>query len=140
MHGKANGPVSARDREQLETLVSNYDMKQHTRADSRQAGTAERRFRRPLRDRRSARALPLPPARAGRRSASTRSRSAAARAALGRGRRREPRAGGQARAARDEAMKELLDYLRARLGPDVDYETPPTRLSGGFDTTTMALR
>jgi len=39
MHGKANGPVSARDREQLATLVSNYDMKQHTRADSRQAGT-----------------------------------------------------------------------------------------------------
>jgi 5,10-methylenetetrahydromethanopterin reductase len=39
MHGKANGPVSAADREQLETLVSNYDMKQHTRADSRQAGT-----------------------------------------------------------------------------------------------------
>ena len=39
MHGKANGPVSDRDRAQLETLVSNYDMKQHTRADSRQAGT-----------------------------------------------------------------------------------------------------
>ena len=39
MHGKANGPVSARDREVLETLRSNYDMKQHTRADSRQAGT-----------------------------------------------------------------------------------------------------
>jgi 5,10-methylenetetrahydromethanopterin reductase len=39
MHGKANGPVSARDREQLERLVTNYDMKQHTRADSRQAGT-----------------------------------------------------------------------------------------------------
>lgn len=39
MHGKANGPVSAKDREQLETLVTNYDMKQHTRADSRQAGT-----------------------------------------------------------------------------------------------------
>jgi 5,10-methylenetetrahydromethanopterin reductase len=39
MHGKANGPISAQDREQLETLVSNYDMKQHTRADSRQAGT-----------------------------------------------------------------------------------------------------
>ena len=36
-------------------------------------------------------------------------------------------------------MKELLDYLRARLGPDVDYETPPTRLSGGFDTTTMGF-
>jgi 5,10-methylenetetrahydromethanopterin reductase len=39
MHGKANGPVSAKDREQLETLVSNYDMKAHTRGDSRQAGT-----------------------------------------------------------------------------------------------------
>jgi 5,10-methylenetetrahydromethanopterin reductase len=39
MHGKANGPVSAKDRKQLETLVTNYDMKQHTRADSRQAGT-----------------------------------------------------------------------------------------------------
>jgi 5,10-methylenetetrahydromethanopterin reductase len=38
MHGKANGPVSDKDRAQLETLVSNYDMKQHTRADSRQAG------------------------------------------------------------------------------------------------------
>ena len=39
MHGKANGPVSARDRAQLETLVTNYDMKAHTRGDSRQAGT-----------------------------------------------------------------------------------------------------
>ncbi len=39
MHGKANGPVSDKDRAQLETLVGNYDMKQHTRADSRQAGT-----------------------------------------------------------------------------------------------------
>jgi 5,10-methylenetetrahydromethanopterin reductase len=39
MHGKANGPVSAKDREVLQTLRSNYDMKQHTRADSRQAGT-----------------------------------------------------------------------------------------------------
>ncbi len=39
MHGRANGPVSAGDREVLETLRSNYDMKQHTRADSRQAGT-----------------------------------------------------------------------------------------------------
>lgn len=39
MHGKANGPVSAKDREQLETLITNYDMKQHTRGDSRQAGT-----------------------------------------------------------------------------------------------------
>jgi len=39
MHGKANGPVSAKDREQLEMLVTNYDMKAHTRGDSRQAGT-----------------------------------------------------------------------------------------------------
>jgi 5,10-methylenetetrahydromethanopterin reductase len=39
MHGRANGPVSAQDRETLEALRSNYDMKQHTRADSRQAGT-----------------------------------------------------------------------------------------------------
>jgi 5,10-methylenetetrahydromethanopterin reductase len=38
MHGKANGPVTDKDRAQLETLVTNYDMKQHTRADSRQAG------------------------------------------------------------------------------------------------------
>ncbi len=39
MHGKANGPVSAKDRDLLETLRTNYDMKQHTRGDSRQAGT-----------------------------------------------------------------------------------------------------
>ncbi|NDH60749.1 MAG: LLM class flavin-dependent oxidoreductase [Alphaproteobacteria bacterium] len=39
MHGKANGPVSAQDRAQLETLVTNYDMNAHTRGDSRQAGT-----------------------------------------------------------------------------------------------------
>jgi 5,10-methylenetetrahydromethanopterin reductase len=39
MHGKANGPVSAKDRSVLEALRTNYDMKQHTRADSRQAGT-----------------------------------------------------------------------------------------------------
>jgi 5,10-methylenetetrahydromethanopterin reductase len=39
MHGKANGPVSATDREVLEALRSNYDMKAHTRGDSRQAGT-----------------------------------------------------------------------------------------------------
>ena len=81
MHGKANGPVSDRDRAQLETLVSNYDMKQHTRADSRQAGTLDRRLRRPLRRRRSARPLHRPPAPAARRSASTRSPSAAAPAA-----------------------------------------------------------
>ncbi len=39
MHGKANGPVSAGDRQVLETLRTNYDMKAHTRGDSRQAGT-----------------------------------------------------------------------------------------------------
>jgi 5,10-methylenetetrahydromethanopterin reductase len=39
MHGKANGPVSANDRAVLETLRTNYDMRAHTRADSRQAGT-----------------------------------------------------------------------------------------------------
>ncbi len=38
MHGKANGPVSAADRGLLESLRTNYDMKQHTRGDSRQAG------------------------------------------------------------------------------------------------------
>jgi 5,10-methylenetetrahydromethanopterin reductase len=39
MHGKANGPVSAGDRAVLEALRSNYDMRAHTRGDSRQAGT-----------------------------------------------------------------------------------------------------
>jgi len=39
MHGKANGPVSSGDREVLEVLRTNYDMKAHTRGDSRQAGT-----------------------------------------------------------------------------------------------------
>ena len=39
MHGKANGPVSAGDRSVLETLRNNYDMKAHTRGDSRQAST-----------------------------------------------------------------------------------------------------
>ncbi len=38
MHGKANGPVSAADRAVLETVRTNYDMRAHTRADSRQAG------------------------------------------------------------------------------------------------------
>ncbi len=38
MHGKANGPISDKDRGVLESLRTNYDMKQHTRADSRQAG------------------------------------------------------------------------------------------------------
>ncbi len=39
MHGKANGPVSADDRAVLAALRSNYDMRAHTRGDSRQAGT-----------------------------------------------------------------------------------------------------
>jgi 5,10-methylenetetrahydromethanopterin reductase len=39
MHGKANGPVSAGDRAVLEALRSNYDMRAHTRGDSRQATT-----------------------------------------------------------------------------------------------------
>jgi 5,10-methylenetetrahydromethanopterin reductase len=39
MHGKANGPVSTGDRAVLEALRSNYDMRAHTRGDSRQAGT-----------------------------------------------------------------------------------------------------
>ncbi len=39
MHGKANGPVSAKDRGVLENLRNNYDMKAHTHGDSRQAGT-----------------------------------------------------------------------------------------------------
>jgi 5,10-methylenetetrahydromethanopterin reductase len=39
MHGKTNGPVSADDRAVLEALRSNYDMRAHTRGDSRQAGT-----------------------------------------------------------------------------------------------------
>jgi len=38
MHGKANGPFSSKDRGVLESLRTNYDMKQHTRGDSRQAG------------------------------------------------------------------------------------------------------
>ena len=38
MHGKANGPVTDKDRGVLESLRTNYDMKQHTRGDSRQAG------------------------------------------------------------------------------------------------------
>jgi 5,10-methylenetetrahydromethanopterin reductase len=39
MHGKASGPVSSGDRDVLEKLRGNYDMKAHTRGDSRQAGT-----------------------------------------------------------------------------------------------------
>jgi 5,10-methylenetetrahydromethanopterin reductase len=39
MHGNASGPVSSGDRQVLEQLRTNYDMKAHTRGDSRQAGT-----------------------------------------------------------------------------------------------------
>ena len=39
MHGSASGPVATGDRAVLEALRSNYDMKAHTRGDSRQAGT-----------------------------------------------------------------------------------------------------
>ena len=38
MHGKASGPVSEADRAVLHDLRDNYDMKAHTRGDSRQAG------------------------------------------------------------------------------------------------------
>jgi 5,10-methylenetetrahydromethanopterin reductase len=39
MHGRTEVPTSAGDREVLEALIGNYDMKAHTRGDSRQAGT-----------------------------------------------------------------------------------------------------
>lgn len=39
MHGKSEVPTSAGDQKVLEALVSNYDMKAHTRGDSRQATT-----------------------------------------------------------------------------------------------------
>ena len=39
MHGKTNVPVSSDDAAVLEKLRTNYDMKAHTRGDSRQAGT-----------------------------------------------------------------------------------------------------
>ena len=39
MHGKPSGPLEMRDQTVLETLRRNYDMRAHTRADSRQAAT-----------------------------------------------------------------------------------------------------
>ncbi|MFO1158819.1 MAG: LLM class flavin-dependent oxidoreductase [Reyranellaceae bacterium] len=39
MHGRTDVPMSADDRQVLEALHSNYDMKAHTRGDSRQAAT-----------------------------------------------------------------------------------------------------
>lgn len=35
---------------------------------------------------------------------------------------------------------DLLRYLRATVDPAVAYQTPPAALSGGFDTTILALR
>jgi len=39
MHGRTEVPASADDQKVLQTLISNYDMKAHTRGDSRQATT-----------------------------------------------------------------------------------------------------
>ena len=39
MHGKTSGPLGEGDRDVLDALRSNYDMRAHTRGDSRQAGT-----------------------------------------------------------------------------------------------------
>jgi 5,10-methylenetetrahydromethanopterin reductase len=39
MHGKTEVPTSTGDKKVLEALISNYDMKAHTRGDSRQATT-----------------------------------------------------------------------------------------------------
>ena len=44
MHGKASGPVSDGDRAVLHELRDSYDMKAHTRGDSRQAGTLTNAF------------------------------------------------------------------------------------------------
>ena len=39
MHGTASGPLSGQDRDVLQKLRNSYDMRAHTRGDSRQAGT-----------------------------------------------------------------------------------------------------
>jgi len=44
MHGRANGPVSERDRAVLTDLRNSYDMRAHTRGDSRQAGVLTPEF------------------------------------------------------------------------------------------------
>jgi 5,10-methylenetetrahydromethanopterin reductase len=44
MHGSASGPVSAADRAVLSDLRNAYDMRAHTRADSRQAGVLTEAF------------------------------------------------------------------------------------------------
>jgi len=44
MHGKTSGPLAGGDREVLQALRSNYDMRAHTRGDSRQATTLTNDF------------------------------------------------------------------------------------------------
>jgi 5,10-methylenetetrahydromethanopterin reductase len=44
MHGRTNGPVSERDRAVLTDLRNSYDMRAHTRGDSRQAGVLTPEF------------------------------------------------------------------------------------------------
>jgi 5,10-methylenetetrahydromethanopterin reductase len=44
MHGATAGPVSERDREVLRLLRDSYDMRAHTRGDSRQAGVLPEDF------------------------------------------------------------------------------------------------
>lgn len=44
MHGKANGPVSDSDKNVLLDLRNSYDMRAHTRGDSRQAGVLKPEF------------------------------------------------------------------------------------------------
>jgi len=44
MHGTAAGPVSESDREVLKDLRDSYDMRAHTRGDSRQAGVLTEPF------------------------------------------------------------------------------------------------
>jgi 5,10-methylenetetrahydromethanopterin reductase len=44
MHGTASGPVSDSDREVLRDLHDSYDMRAHTRGDSRQAGVLTESF------------------------------------------------------------------------------------------------
>jgi 5,10-methylenetetrahydromethanopterin reductase len=44
MHGTASGPVSASDRAVLQDLRNSYDMRAHTRGDSRKAGVLTEAF------------------------------------------------------------------------------------------------
>ena len=38
------------------------------------------------------------------------------------------------------SSEQLLDWLRSQLGAALSYATEPVRLTGGFDTVTMAFR